>query len=159
MDGSARKLADDLVVEAATHEDVPLIKSMVDAAYAKYIERLGKLPAAMTANHGALVDAGELYVLRTDGRVVGSVLLARADDSINLSNLVVAPAAQGRGYGRVLMDVADDMARSHGLAAVTLFTNEKMHENIALYRKLGFVETGRTTQDGFDRVFFRKDLP
>ncbi len=31
-------------------------------------------------------------------------------------------------------------------------------ENIALYRKLGFVETGRGHQDGYDRVFMAKPL-
>jgi len=58
----------------------------------------------------------------------------------------------------VLMDHAEDMARAQGLAAVTLFTNEKMHENIALYTKIGFTETGRKTEDGFNRVFFRKNV-
>ncbi len=147
-----------LVVETAKAEDVPAIKPMVDAAYSKYIERLGKLPAAMTADYDKLVETQSLYVLRAGGNVVGSILLSRDDDSIKVNNLVVDPSAQGRGYSRVLMDHAEDMARAQSLAAVTLFTNEKMHENIALYTKIGFTETGRKTEDGFNRVFFRKDV-
>ena len=147
-----------LVVETAKAEDVPAIKPMVDAAYSKYIERLGKLPAAMTADYDKLVETQSLYVLRAGGNVVGSILLSRDDDSIKVNNLVVDPSAQGRGYSRVLMDHAEDMARAQGLAAVTLFTNERMHENIALYTKIGFTETGRKTEDGFNRVFFRKDV-
>ena len=33
-----------------------------------------------------------------------------------------------------------------------------MTENIALYARTGWTETGRANQDGFDRVFFRKTL-
>ncbi len=158
MDNLAPNRVKDLVVETAKAEDVPAIKPMVDAAYSKYIERLGKLPAAMTADYDKLVETQSLYVLRVSGNVVGSILLSRDDDSIKVNNLVVDPSAQGRGYSRVLMDHAEDMARAQGLAAVTLFTNEKMHENITLYRKIGFTETGRKTEDGFNRVFFRKNV-
>jgi hypothetical protein len=31
-----------------------------------------------------------------------------------------------------------------------------MHENIAMYLRRGYEETGRFRQDGFERVFFRK---
>jgi ribosomal protein S18 acetylase RimI-like enzyme len=148
----------DLLVVKATAEDVPVIKPMVDAAYSMYIERLGKLPAPMTSDYSQLVATQDVYVLRVDGRVVGSILLSKDGDSIKVNNLVVDPSAQGRGYGRVLMEHAEDTARRQGLAAVTLFTNERMYENIALYTKIGFTETGRKTEDGFNRVYFRKNL-
>ncbi len=158
MDNLALDRVENLVVETAKAEDVPAIKPMIDAAYSKYIERFGKLPAAMTADYDKLVETQSLYVLRVGSNVIGSVLLSRNDDSIKVNNLVVEPSAQGRGYSRVLMDHAENMARAQGLAAVTLFTNEKMHENIALYTKIGFIETGRETEDGFNRVFFCKNL-
>ncbi|MBA1271797.1 hypothetical protein [Stutzerimonas azotifigens] len=56
------------------------------------------------------------------------------------------------------MAYAEDQARTAGLPALTLFTNEKMHENIAIYTKAGFLETRRMTDNGFNRVYFRKDL-
>ena len=136
MGNLALDRVESLVVETAKAEDVPAIKPMVDAAYSKYIERLGKLPAAMTADYDKLVETHSLYVLRVGSNVVGSVLISTDNDSMKVNNLVVDPSAQGRGYGRVLMDHAEDMARAQGLAAVTLFTNEKMHENITLYTKI-----------------------
>jgi hypothetical protein len=33
-----------------------------------------------------------------------------------------------------------------------------MHENIALYRRLGFVETHRISEKGYDRVYMTKAL-
>ncbi len=158
MDNLTLDHVENLVLETAKAEDVPAIKLMIDAAYSKYIERSGKLPAAMTANYDKLVETQSLYVLRVGGTVIGSVLLSKDDDSVKVNNLVVEPSAQGRGYSRVLMDHAEDMARAQGLAAVTLFTNEKMHENIGLYTKIGFTEIDRKMEDGFNRVFFRKSL-
>ncbi len=50
------------------------------------------------------------------------------------------------------------LARQGGAAAVELYTNARMTENLQLYPRLGYAETGRRTEDGFDRVFFRKHL-
>jgi GNAT superfamily N-acetyltransferase len=158
MGNPATEHVEDLIVDIATVEDIGSIKSMVDAAYSKYIERLGKLPAAMSTDYTKLVETRGVYVLRESGKVIGSILLSKDGDSIKVNNLVVDPTAQGKGYGRVLMEHAENMARVQGLAAVTLFTNEKMHENIALYAKMGFIETGRKFDDGFNRVYFRKPL-
>lgn len=49
-------------------------------------------------------------------------------------------------------------ARQAGLAAVDLYTNEMMAENLAIYPRLGYAETGRRREDGFNRVFFSKSL-
>ena len=136
MDNLALDRVENLVVETAKAEDVSAIKPMIDAAYSKYIERFGKLPAAMTADCDKLVETQSLYVLRVGSNVIGSILLSRDGDSIKVNNLVVEPSAQGRGYSRMLMGHAESMARAQGLAAVTLFTNEKMHENIAHYTKI-----------------------
>ena len=68
-------VSDELEVRGAVPGDVARIRAMVDAAYSKYVERLGTLPAAMTADVGALVAAGELYVLWAGELVVGSVRL------------------------------------------------------------------------------------
>lgn len=158
MASIARARLENLVIKKATPEDVATIKRMVDSAYSKYIERLGMLPAPMTADYGSLVQTRNLYVLQADGAVLGAILLAKDGDSIKINNLVVDPVAHGRGYGRALMEYAEKMARDQGMTALTLFTNEKMHENIALYTRTGFVETGRKTEDGFNRVYFRKQL-
>ena len=160
MDNSAiaRKSLEEPVVEIAKANDAPIIKRIVDAAYSKYIERLGMLPAAMKVQYDRLVETQKVYMLRVRGDVVGSVILSSEGDSVMVNNLVVAPSAQGRGFGRLLMKYAEDKARGQGLAAITLFANEKMHENIAWYTKMGFIETDRRTENEFSRVYFRKNL-
>ena len=38
------------------------------------------------------------------------------------------------------------------------YTHEKMTENIDLYRRIEFFETGRGHEDGYDRVFMTKRI-
>ncbi|MEC9102228.1 MAG: GNAT family N-acetyltransferase, partial [Pseudomonadota bacterium] len=49
-------------------------------------------------------------------------------------------------------------ARAEGLETVKLYTNVKMQANLTLYPRLGYVETARKSEDGFDRVYFEKRL-
>ena len=51
------------------------------------------------------------------------------------------------------------MARAAGAVAVELYTNARMTENMSLYPRPGYAETGRALENGFDRVFYRKELP
>ncbi|KAF8216769.1 acyl-CoA N-acyltransferase [Mycena galopus ATCC 62051] len=150
-------------IEKAQASDVPAIRAMVIAAYSKYIERIGKPPAPMTADYDALVrdETHDVRVLRISDEVLGCIILgldADDKDALKIHNLVVAPSAQGHGYGRVLMGHAEEVARQRGRTALTLFTNVRMWENLAMYAKMGFVETERRVEDGFERVYFRADL-
>ena len=58
----------------------------------------------------------------------------------------------------MLLDAAEAQARAAGVPELRLYTNEKMHENLAYYSRRGFVETGRALQDGYARVFFARPV-
>jgi ribosomal protein S18 acetylase RimI-like enzyme len=133
---------------------------MVTAAFTKYIERIGKPPAPMLAKYTEIIQTHEVYVLQDNSTIEGSIILKANNESntLEVGSLVVDPAAQGRGYGRLLMEFAEERARAQRRRALTLYTNIKMWENLGLYRKLGFVEVGRRVQDGYERVFFEKDI-
>jgi ribosomal protein S18 acetylase RimI-like enzyme len=143
-------------IRPANATDVPAVQAVVRAAYAMYVPRIGREPAPMSADYAALVAAGETWVAVEDGQVAGVLVIRPADGDLLLENVAVDPAHQGRGYGRALISFAEGRARELGLDAVELYTNEAMIENLALYPRLGFVETGRRAEDGYRRVFFRK---
>ncbi|KAI1009943.1 hypothetical protein LB503_011493 [Fusarium chuoi] len=149
-----------LTLTRALASDVPSIQLMVNAAYEKYIPRIGKPPAPMTADYASLLTTHDIFILRTTQSPVGTLVLQHEPDSdaVKIENLVVDPSAQGRGYGKVLMRYAEDFAKSRGCSALELYTNVKMFENLGLYLKMGFVETGRREEDSFERVYFRKEL-
>lgn len=128
------------------------------AAYEKYVKRIGREPAPMVADFASQIDAGRLWVATDDEEVAGYVVYYPRGDHMHLENIAVLPDRQGRGIGRALIAHVEEEARERGLAAVELYTNEKMTENLRLYPRLGYRETGRRSEDGFARVFFRKEV-
>ncbi len=49
-------------------------------------------------------------------------------------------------------------AMIQGYGELRLYTHVTMTENIALYTRIGWIETHRGEQDGYARVFMRKVL-
>jgi ribosomal protein S18 acetylase RimI-like enzyme len=145
-------------IRRAEDGDVTAVRAVVDAAYSHYVPRLGRPPAPMTADYEKLVSAGEAWVAEADGRVIGVLVTRPSGDALELENVAVDPAQQGQGHGRALVSFAEGHARELGLAAVELYTNEAMVENVRLYPRLGYVEVGRRVEDGYRRVYFRKTL-
>ena len=72
--------------------------------------------------------------------------------------IAVHPDRQGQSVGRRLIAFAEAEARRLGHTELRLYTHATMTENIALYRRLGFTETGRGAQAGYDRVFMTKRI-
>jgi ribosomal protein S18 acetylase RimI-like enzyme len=145
-----------LLIRPAVVADRTAVEEVVHAAYAPWIEVIGVQPLPMVADYAKLIRAGQVWVL---GPVDGLIVLIPEDGVLLIENVAVRPAAQGRGLGRRLLAVAEDRARSLGLSALRLYTNEKMTSNIAWYERLGYVETGRENISGRYAVHMRKALP
>ena len=137
--------------------DRPAVEAIVEAAYSPWIACVGRKPGPMLDDYGALIRQGCVHVL-DDGIVQGVIVLRPEQDGMLLDNIAVAPSAQGRGHGRTMLDFAEHATRAAGLPAVRLYTNEAMTENIALYARLGYVETHRDIANGFRRVYMSKVL-
>ncbi len=146
------------MMRPATAADVAAIEVIVQAAYSPYIERIGREPGPMLEDYRQLVQNAGVHVLENAGSVQGFIILLDDGDTLLLDNLAVAPDAQGLGYGRLLMDFAECQALTVGRAAIRLYTNEAMNENITLYTRRGYVETHRAEEHGLRRVYMTKQL-
>lgn len=146
------------MIRRARADEVAWVAETIAAAFNRYIPRIGRLPAPMVADHGALVAAGEVHVLEEAGERLGLIVQRPAADHLYIDILAVLPAAQHRGLGRQLLGFAEAEARRLGLPAVRLFTNVKMTENLRFYPRLGYRQTGQHSEDGFERVDFEKRL-
>lgn len=142
----------------ARSEDEPAVRDYVCNAYAKYLKRMGRTPAPMSAAYDTLIADGAVHVGREGARILGILVCYSTGSALLVENVAVQPGAQGHGLGRMLMAFAEERARQLGLPAVELYTNEAMTENLAFYPRLGYVETGRRLDEGYRRVFFRKEL-
>lgn len=145
------------MIRRARLADCAAVEAIVAAAYGIYIGRIGKQPGPMLDDYGRLIAAGAVSVLEEPaGAIAGLIVLLPKSDHLLLDNIAVDPQRQGQGLGRRLIAFAESEARRLGQTELRLYTHVTMTENIALYRHLGFVETGRRHEDGYDRVFMRK---
>ena len=145
-----------LGLRRATADDLPAIKAVIDAAYARYLTRMDKPPAPMFRDYGPSVRAGTTWV--TGSPITAVLTLCPRDDHLYVENIAVDPGAQGRGLGRALMEFAEQEAARRGLSRMALVTHEAMTENQAIYARLGYVEIERRSEDGYRRIYMEKPL-
>lgn len=145
-------------IRQAAAVDAEAVAACVNAAYALYIERMDRPPAPMLAGYAELIAERAVWVLPGPGRLRGILVMMPRGDHLFLENIAVHPEDQGKGLGRMLMAFVEQQARALGLAAIELYTNEVMTENLAFYPRLGFLEVSRHLDDGYRRVFMRKTL-
>jgi ribosomal protein S18 acetylase RimI-like enzyme len=141
----------------ATVADLPAIKAVIDAAYAKYLTRMDKPPAPMLRDYGPSVEHGTTWV--TGSPITAVLTLYPREDHLLIENIAVHPGAQGRGLGRELLVFAEREATRRRLTRMALVTHEVMTENQAIYAHFGYTEVGRRAEDGYRRIYMEKSLP
>ena len=147
------------MIRLARPEDRATVEAIVREAYSIYIPRIGKPPGPMLDDYQMLITEGAVSVLEEDDGTIAAILvLLPKPDHLLLDNIAVRPDRQGQGFGRRLIAFAEAEARRLGHAELRLYTHATMTENIALYTRLGFTETSRGHEDGYDRVFMTKRL-
>ena len=145
-------------IRTATAGDVPLIKQIVERAYLPHIRRMGKPPGPMLDDYAVRVAEGVVWVIEEGDAVDGVIVLLPRPDHMLLDNIAVVPERQGSGLGRRLLIFAEAEALRRGYREIRLYTHQTMIENQRLYASIGYEETGRGTEAGYDRVFMRKQL-
>ncbi len=138
--------------------DAPAVAQLARRAFAPYTHMIGRDPAPMHADYAGLVAAGHVHVARHPAKVVGFIVFRAQLPHMMLDIVAVAPDHARRGLGRALIGFCEARAQADGLAAVRLYTNAAMHENLTFYQALGYHVHDRAMEDGFNRVYLEKRL-
>jgi ribosomal protein S18 acetylase RimI-like enzyme len=143
----------------ATAGDAPALNRLARSAYAVYVPLIGREPMPMAVDWATLLAGQEIWIIDgPSGDIAGSLALEVGADHVMIWSVAVAPALQRRGLGRALMAFAETRACALGRPELRLFTNLRMERNVALYRRLGYVETRHEPLPDRVLVHMRKPL-
>jgi ribosomal protein S18 acetylase RimI-like enzyme len=139
--------------------DAAAVDALTQAAYAKWVPVIGRKPRPMTADYAQAVVEHHVDLIELDGELAALVELEHLDDHLLIVNLAVHPDQQGHGFGSVLLDHAEDVARQMGLEEVRLYTNRLMETNVELYQRHGYAITHEESGPDWTVVHMSKRLP
>lgn len=139
----------DLAVRAADLDDAQTVTDLIHRAFA------GRPPLdppstaldETTESVGAALAAGAGLLATVDGHPAGTMIFTQVEDSgvplLGLRRVSVLPQWQGRGVATAMVGVAEDVARSRGLAGVSLVARRELTATVAFWRRRGYlVEAG-----------------
>ena len=128
-------------IRIANATDLPAIVRVVNAAFA--IETF--LQGTRTDAEGAaeMMRKGEFLVAESaPGVIVAAVYTELRGERGYFGMLAVEPSQQGSGLGRMMVEAAEQHCRSHGCKHMDITVLSLRPDNLSLYRKFGYFETG-----------------
>ena len=132
-----------------TADDAAAVRTLTRAAYAPWVELIGREPLPMTADYDAALRDHRFDLAFRGGELIGLIETQAAPDHLLVVNVAVSPAHQSAGIGRRLLAHADALARERGIRTLRLYTNAAFVQNIALYSRLGYrVDREETSERG-----------
>lgn len=78
-----------------------------------------------------------------DRQITGCVYLKMESEFLYLGMLTVAPALQGNGIGKMLLQASEEKAKQLGCKSIVMTVITKRHELIDWYKRHGYYETGQ----------------
>ena len=145
-------------IRPATIPDLAAIVACADLAFESFAGSSADSDDHLPGDLTALVLDGSIHLICDGGESLGYISLWPIADHLFVDTIAVLPKHQGHGLGGRLLSFAEGEAARLGLRSIRLFTKEKMSDNLAFYQRHGYRETDRCGQDGYPRVFYRKDI-
>ena len=159
----------------AREADLCAVKACVDAAFDRYVVRIGKPPGPMLLDFAAQIRAGHVWLATgtstataeadadadagaEPGPVLGVLVQYETSAGFYIDTVAVRPEAQGTGVGKRLLQFAEQEALRRGHTSISLCTNAHMTENQVFYPRIGYVERERRHEAGYDRIYYVKSL-
>ncbi|SLN29914.1 Acetyltransferase (GNAT) family protein [Pseudoruegeria aquimaris] len=140
-------------IRTATPRDLPEIEHVFAEAYSEYESSIKGLPN-MLEGLAEAVAAHEVWVIEKGRKLVGCLILKETGNALHVVNVATLPEVRGQGLGGAMMRFAEAEGALRDVDRMRLATHVDMPGNVAMYRHLGWTETGR---DGA-RVYMEKVL-
>jgi GNAT superfamily N-acetyltransferase len=130
------------------------VRALILDAFASMEGRIDPPSSALRLTPQSMAEdaaKGALLLADQSGALVGCVFVRPKGDALYIGKLAVRPGLQGQGIGGALVDAAKTEARALGLAMLELQTRVELTENHAAFARMGFVKSGETAHEGYNR--------
>jgi GNAT superfamily N-acetyltransferase len=138
-----------LPISPADARDAPGVIDLIGRVFAEYgwvFAPAVELPDLLAFERHYAPPHGAFWVVRLDGRIVGSVGVERLDGATaELHRLYLDADLRGRGTGRALVERVLDWCGENGVAHLVLWSDTRFEEAHRLYARMGFARTGERT--------------
>jgi GNAT superfamily N-acetyltransferase len=124
----------------ATADDLNAVVALQRAAYAKNRLALGVEPLRLLADYSQILMECEVWLLESPEGIDGILVLEPRPDDLLLWSVATAPRVQGQGIGNRLLAATEVRARQLGRSRVRLYTGERLADNVAWYKRHGYVQ-------------------
>jgi tRNA threonylcarbamoyladenosine biosynthesis protein TsaE len=134
----------DLTVRTADADDAQAVTDLIHRAFAGRppldppTTQLAETPETV----GAALAAGSGLLATVDGQPAGTMIFTVVEDSgvplLGLRRVSVLPQWQGRGVATAMVGVAEAVARSRGLAGVSLVARRELAATVEFWRRRGY---------------------
>lgn len=145
-------------VRGARNADIPAIEAVVADAFAAFLAATGIVPAPMSTDWETVISALGAFVAIREDRVVGVLVMWPHPDHVLVETLAVAAEDQGGGVGTALLDRSEVLAVEGGTDVVRMHADAATTQALAWCQRHGFVDAGRRTEHGYERVHLEKRL-
>lgn len=130
------------IIRPAQAAEASKLAACIDAAYAKYAERISDLPAVSDGCAQDIAD-NQVWVAAQSDQIIAGLVLVAGNGFMKLANLAVHPDHGGKGLGRKLIELSEHEAKRQGFSEMRLNTHVDIPENVRLYQHLGWAEVCR----------------
>lgn len=140
----------------ADRDDMDALLQLIHAAFAYMDDRIDPPSSARMLDAVALREKARSetgFVIEHNGTAIACLFCKpEATGLLYLGKLAVLPEMQNRGLGRKLLQAAEKLAQTLGLAGLRLETRVELVENHAAFLSWGFTKTAENRHQGYNRT-------
>jgi ribosomal protein S18 acetylase RimI-like enzyme len=146
-------VTEEVTIRPARPGEAETVRAIARDAYARWTPRLGRESSPMQADYAEVIAEGRAWVLEVERKLVGFVDLKDDPTVLDIANIAVLSAQQGKGHGKRLLAFAEEEAKRRGYGEIRLYVNALMTENISIYHHVGYEDVERFQRGGADQVY------
>jgi ribosomal protein S18 acetylase RimI-like enzyme len=150
-------MTEQFMLTSAVEADVPLLLSLVHAAFEEYRSLLNPPSGAHRETLETIAKklaGGGAYIAWNGETALGCVLIEYEEDALYLGRLAVLPQHRRLGVARLLIDAVENQARASGLNKVSLNVRVQLPRNRAFFERLGYQFAAYHHHDGHTEPTF-----